>query len=141
MRHSLILMTCLFLPPASPALAESNKFGKHVFGSEYSCRSSGQVSEMVCSNASANSAAEVNEKAPRFSSRAECERVFRDGCSVGLKGAAGWEGKKSGVYFQPRQRAFAVQVLSEQNITVTPLMAGGRVKFSSRSALSRNCRQ
>jgi uncharacterized protein YgiB involved in biofilm formation len=140
MRHRLILIVCLFLPPTTPASAESNKLGKHVFGSEYSCRSSGEVSEQICSNAAANSTAEFNEKAPRFSARAECEQVFRDGCSVGIKGAAGWEGKKSGIYFQPRQRGFAVQVLSEQNITVTPLTAGGRVKFSSRSALGRNVR-
>jgi uncharacterized protein YgiB involved in biofilm formation len=138
MRHPLILMACLFLPPTTPASAESNKLGKHVFGSEYGCRSSGDISEQVCSNASANAAAEVNEKAPRFSTRAECVQVFRDGCSVGIKGAAGWAGKKSGVYFQPRQRGFAIQVLSDRNITVTPLIAGGSVKFGSRSALSRN---
>jgi uncharacterized protein YgiB involved in biofilm formation len=138
MRHQLILMVCLFLPQTTPASAESSKLGKHVFGSEYSCQSSGEVSQLVCSNASANANAEFNEKAPRFLSRNECEQNFRHGCSVGIRGAAGWEGKKSGVYFQPRQTGFAVQVLSDLEITVTPLMSGRDLKFDSRSALIRD---
>ncbi len=137
MRHSLIFIACLFLPPAT---AEANMLGKHVFGSEYSCRSAGKLSEQVCGDAAANARAEFDEKAPRFASRAECEKIFRQGCSVGISGAAGWQGKKSGVYFQPRQTGFAVRVLSEQSVTVTPLIYGDSVRFSPRSALSRNVR-
>lgn len=138
MRRSLILIALFLEPPATSAAAQSNQPGTHIFGSEAGCRASGKVSDMICSNAALNAEAEFREKAPRFSSRPECERMFRQGCSVGISGAAGWAGKKSGIYFHPRQTGFAVEVRSNQSITVSPLIAGNIVRFGARSALSRD---
>ena len=111
--------------------------GSMTFASERQCASSGKIPSDICAYAEANSAAEFDEKAPRFPSRALCERAYGGGaCSIGFRGAAGWAGRKQGVYFSPRRQGFRVTAHSERDVTVTPLAAG--LSFSSRSALRRD---
>lgn len=93
MRRFIIAMFCAILPAVTSVSAESNQPGIHIFGSEAGCRSSGKLSERICSNAALNARAEFREKAPSFPSRLECEKLFRRGCSIGIRGAAGWAGK------------------------------------------------
>jgi len=117
------------------------KQGLFSFGVERSCAASGKFSGELCANAAANARAEFDEKAPHFSTREECERIFGSaGCSVGFSGADGWAGKKSGVYFTPRQAGFRVLALSERDMIVVPYVAGIVVGFSVRTVLKRDTR-
>lgn len=106
------------------------------FGSERHCVSSGRLSAEICANAAANAAAEFEEKAPRFPSRDACERVYRRGCALGFRGAAGFSGRSDAIFFTPRQQGFRVVTRSERDVRVTP--GGSDVKYSSRTALTRD---
>ena len=109
--------------------------GAFSFSSASNCAASGKLPAELCATAEANAAAEFEEKAPRFPSRALCERIF-GGCALGFRGADGWAGKKNAVYFSPRQNGFRITVKSDHDTTVVPLGQG--LNFSPRSALRRD---
>ena len=109
--------------------------GVSTFSSLSQCVSSGKFPAEICAFADANSAAEFEEKAPRFPSRAACERVFGS-CSLGFRGADGWAGRHGAVYFTPRRQGFRITVRSERDATVVPL--GPRTSFLARAALRRD---
>ena len=106
---------------------------------EQSCAASGKVSAERCANAAANAKAEFEEKAPRFPTREACQRIFSQaGCSLGFSGADGWAGKKSGIYFSPRQTGFLVILTGGDNMSVLPVTLGPPINFSPRSILARD---
>jgi len=117
------------------------KQGLYSFGVERSCVASGKFNGEQCANAAANAQAEFDEKAPHFSTREECERVFGSaGCSVGFSGADGWAGKKSGVHFTPRQAGFRILASSEREMIVVPYVAGTVIRFLPRTILKKDTR-
>ncbi|MBG0811716.1 DUF1190 domain-containing protein [Methylosinus sp. H3A] len=122
--------------PAPGAAAELAR-GSFVFSSARNCAASGRFPAEVCAFAETNAAAEFEEKAPRFPQRALCEQIYgAGGCSLGFVGADGWVGKKTAVFFSPRQRGFRVTARSERDVTVTPM--AGDLQFVTRSALRRD---
>ena len=135
-----LLASALAFAPALEAWAGS-PHGQYSFGAERACVAGGALGTEHCANAAANAQAEFEEKAPRFPSREACERIFKiAGCSVGFSGADGWEGKKSGVYFTPRQQGFRVVANSERDITVVPYTTGPTIDFTPRSVLKKDTR-
>ncbi len=105
--------------------------GQYSFGTERSCVASGKLPREQCANAAANAQAEFEEKAPRFPTREACARSFpRSGCSIGFSGADGWAGKKSGLYFAPRQTGFRI---SGRDLSVVPYVEGPYIPFSRRT--------
>ena len=116
-----------------------NYSGKFIYASEHACQMTGKLSAEQCSNAATNAQAEFEAKAPRFPTRAACERVFLvAGCSLGFKGAAGWIGRKSAIYFSPRQAGFRVSGSSSRDVTATPFLVGREVRFSSRTIMKKD---
>ncbi len=114
---------------------------QYSYGGEQSCILGRKLSAEQCANAAANARAEFEEKALRFPSRDACQRVFAaSGCELGFKGAEGWAGKKSGIYFSPRQAGFRVLMSSPRDATVTPFVLGPRINFSPRSILRKDTR-
>jgi hypothetical protein len=59
---------------------------------------------------------------------------------LGFKGAEGWAGKKSGIYFSPRHAGFRVLAPSPRDATVAPFALGPRIRFSPRSILRKDTR-
>lgn len=132
------LVTAIFLMHSGVAAAESSR-GAYVYSDEKSCLSGGRISAPICANAAANARAEFDEKAPRYPTREACDRVFpRDRCSVGFSGADGWAGKRSAIYFSPRMFGFRINVLSEREAYVTPMITGPGISFSRRTAMRRD---
>lgn len=119
---------------AFPGLSETR--GAHFFASEAQCVESHKISAQICKHAAENAAAEFSEKAPRFSTREACERGFPRGCSIGFHGAEGYAGRKSGIYFSPRQIGFRILVKSDHAASVMPI--GAALPFSARNALLRD---
>lgn len=119
---------------AFPALSEPR--GAYFFSSESECAASGKVPAQICARSADNAAAEYSEKAPRFPTREACERAFPTRCSIGFHGAEGYAGRKSGIYFFPRQKGFRILVKSDHSASVMP--TGVPLSFSSRSALQRD---
>ena len=76
-------------------------FRTRVYLNADACRAVGSLSESQCANAYSNAKAEFNEKAPRFSTRAECERHFRR-CMIGDISGGGK------VTFIPAMRGFRI---------------------------------
>jgi hypothetical protein len=135
-----IVLASLLLTVNAAAAAQITR-GQYEFASERACAASGKLTAEQCANAAANAQAEFDEKAPRFSTREVCERVFaRAGCSVGFSGSGGWEGKKSDIYFTPRQQGFRVSIGRERDVSVTPFTLGPAMGFSRRSILRRDTR-
>jgi len=94
-----------------------------------------------CANAAANARAKFASKAPRFPSREACERNFAAaGCGSGFKGAEGWAGKKSAIYFSPRQAGFRVLVSSPGDAGDTPFALDPLIRFSPRSIMRKDTR-
>jgi hypothetical protein len=115
------------------------KVGEYSYGSEKSCVSSAELTVEQCAVAASNAQAEFQAKAPRFATRQECERFFAaTGCSLGFEGAEGWAGKKSHIYFSPREAGFRVVARAQNDVSVTPLSIGPEIRFSPRSALQKN---
>jgi hypothetical protein len=130
----------LALVMATDAIAQV-KAGQYSYTTEQACGLGGKLNAEQCATATANARAEFEEKAPRFPSRDACERVFSAaGCSLGFKGAEGWAGKKSAIYFSPRQAGFRVLVSSPRDATVTPFALGPLIRFSPRSILRKDTR-
>ena len=135
-----LLASAMVFAPALVARAGS-PHGQYSFGAERACVAGGALGAEHCANAAANAQAEFDEKAPHFPSREACEQIFNiAGCSVGFAGADGWAGKKSGVYFTPRQQGFRVTVNSERDITVVPYTTGPTIDFTPRSVLKKDTR-
>ncbi|HMK90999.1 MAG TPA: DUF1190 domain-containing protein [Methylocystis sp.] len=121
------------------AAAAQQSATEQVYGSRTLCVAERRLNVEQCENAETNSRAEFDEKAPRFHSRTECERYFRvAGCSVGFRGSAGWAGRKTGIYFAPRQIGFRVRVVSPREMTVRPYTLGPEIGFAPRSILKRD---
>ncbi len=97
------------------------------FYSAQACATSGRIAPDICAHAAANAAAEFEEKAPRFPTRAACERTLGGPCAISLRG---------GVAFTPRQDGFRIVMRGAQDVTTTPLARG--LTFSSRTALRRS---
>lgn len=131
-----LVVPAIFLAQASVAAAETHR-GAYVYSDEKSCVAGGRVDAPICANAAANARAEFDEKAPRYPTREACDRVFpRDRCSVGFSGADGWAGKRSAIYFSPRMFGFRINILSEREAYVTPMITG--ISFSRRTAMRRD---
>ncbi|ARN80616.1 hypothetical protein B1812_05505 [Methylocystis bryophila] len=96
------------------------------------CVAKGGRSPQLCGNAEKNAAAEFEEKAPRFETRAACERALRQPCALGYNGRGAWEGHRHGIYFTPRQDGFRIIESSGRDATVTPV--AGSLAFQPRSA-------
>ncbi|HEY8067170.1 MAG TPA: DUF1190 domain-containing protein [Methylosinus sp.] len=129
----------LLLSLAAPTcgVAAETARGSFVFSSARNCATSGRFPAELCAFAEINAVAEFEEKAPRFPQRGLCERAYgAGGCSLGFLGADGWAGKKTAIYFSPRQRGFRITARSERDVTVTPL--AGDLRFATRSALRRD---
>lgn len=109
--------------------------GATIYFSAQNCVSAGRLPAEICNFADANSAAEFEEKAPRFLSRDACERIHR-ACSLGFRGADGWSGRKNAIFFTPRRQGFRITVKSDRDVTVVPTNSG--FVFSPRSALRRD---
>lgn len=127
--------TVLFASVAAvPARAEMTH-GAFSYSSAQNCVAAGKIPAEICAFADQNSAAEFEEKAPRFPTRAVCEKSF-GGCQLGFRGADGWAGRKGGVYFSPRRQGFRLIIKSEHDATVVPTSPG--LSFAPRSALRRD---
>lgn len=119
---------------AFPVDADMTRGATSYFSAQ-NCVSAGKLPAEVCNFADMNSAAEFDEKAPRFPSRDICERSYGS-CSLGFRGADGWAGRKNAIFFSPRRQGFRITVKSEHDVTVVPTNAG--INFSPRSALRRD---
>ncbi len=112
--------------------------GQTRYRSEQNCIGANKLTQEQCANASANAQAEFEEKAPRFPTRESCEKIFAEsGCGIGFKGADGWAGKKSGVYFSPRQQGFLVMTTAK-GAFAAPFTSGPNIRFSFREISKRN---
>lgn len=104
--------------------------GSYTYLTAESCASANKMPKDVCSNAFRNAAAEFEEKAPHFATRAACEQAYRSGaCAVSFRNAAGAKGNVS---FTPRQNGFRVVVRSDSDITTMPVSPG--LNFGPRPA-------
>jgi uncharacterized protein YgiB involved in biofilm formation len=90
---------------------------RQVFYDAAACRGAKVLSDGDCATAYANAKAEFDEKAPRFLSRAECERYFRR-CMVGDVERGGRR-----VTFTPQMRGFAIEPGRKRQ--VVPVADGG----------------
>jgi uncharacterized protein YgiB involved in biofilm formation len=123
------------LAAATPADAETPR-GSYFYVGLAQCIADQKLDENLCANAAANAEAEFDEKAPRFSTRQECDARFGPGkCELGLRGANGWSGKRGGVFFMPRQSGFRVTVHSQSDMTVLPSFSGRELGFAPRTIL------
>lgn len=130
----LTLCVIAILASSNPGRTDMTR-GVSTFASQSQCASSGRLSPETCAIADANAAAEFDEKAPRFPSRAACERVY-GACALGFRGADGWAGRRNGIYFTPQRHGFRVTVTSDHDATVAPIAAG--LNFAPRSAIRRD---
>ena len=90
--------------------------GGHVFGSRSSCEASHVVPVEQCKFAFANAAAELDEKAPRFSKRQDCERPFKR-CMI-----AGFGQSAKGVEYMPNMRGVEITLRSESDHSARPVL-------------------
>jgi Protein of unknown function (DUF1190) len=107
------LVSALLLLAAAPPIAQP----PHVFRDAAACVASGAYEASQCRHAERNARAEFDEKAPRFATRAVCERVFAR-CMIGDIFAG------RGVDFIPTPRGFAI--LSGPRAGALPVLEGGR---------------
>jgi uncharacterized protein YgiB involved in biofilm formation len=132
------LLIIAALAVCAPASLWAQPRNTYTFRSEQNCVAARKFSAEQCANAVANSRAEFEEKAPRFPTREACERLFKEvGCSLGFKGADGWAGKKSGLYFSPRQLGFTMTPSGRDGVTA-PFTSGPPVAFSTRTIARRD---
>lgn len=118
------------LAAAAPGFpAQAAERGVYTYFSADSCAAGKKASKEICSNAARNAAAEFEEKAPHYPTRAACEQAWRaGGCALSFRQAG-----RTGVSFTPRQQGFRLAVRSGSDITTTPLAPG--LAFSARTAL------
>jgi hypothetical protein len=91
-------------------------YGKRVFATQSSCDLAGWLTGDKCKNSYSNALAELDEKAPRFSSRAECEQSFKH-CMI-----AGFNGKRA--EFEPSLEGFEVTARATGEIWTLPIVEG-----------------
>ena len=104
--------------------------GGAVYLSAAACVTRGGRSPQLCSYAEKNAAAEFEEKAPRFATRAACESALRRPCAIGFNHAGAWSDHKLSVYFTPRQDGFRIIEASGRDPAVTPV--AGSLAFQPR---------
>lgn len=117
----------------APATADP-QHGVYTYGSAQACIADGKAPKEVCSYAAMNAAAEFEEKAPHFSSRAACEQAYRrNGCAISFRQGAIGAGARRAISFTLRQEGFRLVVRSEHDISTLPISPG--LVFSTRTAL------
>lgn len=99
-----------------PAAAQGHGSRPLVYGSEHACRTGRVLSDSDCRNAFLNAEAELDEKSPRFKTRADCEKAFRR-CMIGLPWGAPSRGGK-GVYFTPRMNGVRISFSGRERAVV-----------------------
>ena len=99
---------------------------KRIFFDASACRTAKALSESECETAYVNAKAEFDEKAPRFVSRAECERHFRR-CMIGDIAGGGRQ-----VTFIPQMRGFSVELKRERQVVPVAEGAAAAGLFRSR---------
>jgi uncharacterized protein YgiB involved in biofilm formation len=97
-------------------VAQRGAAAERIFFDAAACRTAEALSESECETAYVNAKAEFDEKAPRFVSRAECERYFRR-CMIGDIAGGGRH-----VTFIPQMRGFSVELKRERQ--VVPIAEG-----------------
>lgn len=90
--------------------------GARLYSTAGSCEVSSGLTAQECHNAHANALAELDEKSPRFRSRAECEKAFKR-CMI-----AGFDRRR--VEFEPALRGFAIKRSVTGGGTVVPVVEG-----------------
>jgi hypothetical protein len=105
--------------------------GGSVYLNAPACVSRGHRSPQLCGYAEKNAAAEFEEKAPRFATRAACEKALHRPCAIGFSSRGGWSERQHGVYFTPRQDGFRIVEALGRDPTVTPV--SGSLPFQPRS--------
>lgn len=124
-----LLLGAAIVAVAPISVAGAVERGAHTYFSADACAAANKAPKDVCSNAARNAAAEFEEKAPHYPTRAACEQAWRPGgCAVSFRQAG-----RTGVSFTPRQQGFRLAVRSQGDITTTPLAPG--LTFSARTAL------
>jgi uncharacterized protein YgiB involved in biofilm formation len=124
----------LFALSVSHVTAQT-RLGQIIYTTQTICEHSKLFSLEECKNAFLNANAELDEKAPRFSKRSECERYFRH-CMIGDVGGDPFRGKaKPRVSFMPVLRAILISGRSGADRRVSPRIEGGEGDslFESRS--------
>ncbi|MGA9602147.1 MAG: DUF1190 domain-containing protein [Methylocystis sp.] len=106
--------------------------GGAVYLNAAACVSRGGRSPQLCGYAEKNAAAEFEEKAPRFATRAACESALRRPCAIGFSHASAWSERQHGLYFTPRQDGFRLMEISGREPTVIPV--SGSLAFRPRPA-------
>ncbi len=100
----------------SPVSASARDPGERIYSTAGSCVVASGLTAQQCQTAYANALAELDEKAPRFRSRGECEASFRRCMIAGVA--------RGGVEFEPALRGFAVRRSAAGGGTVTPVVEG-----------------
>ncbi len=100
--------------------------GGAVFFDASACRTAKALSDRECQTAYVNAKAEFDEKAPRFVSRAECERYFRR-CMIGDIASGGRQ-----VTFIPQMRGFSIALKRERQVVPVADGAAAAGLFQSR---------
>jgi hypothetical protein len=101
-----------------------------VFLNAAACVSRGGRSKELCANAEKNAAAEFEEKAPRFATRAACEAALHGPCAIGFGRIGASTDQKRGVYFTPRSDGFRIVETYGRDPTVAPV--AGSLSFQPR---------
>lgn len=130
-----VALAWLAIAQVAPASAQT-AIGSFTYFSNDSCSGSGRFSREICDNAKANAAAEFEEKAPHYPTRAACEANNGSGqCAISFRSGAQGSGSKSGVTFTVRQQGFKIVARSATDVTTIPLAKG--LTFVTRTALAR----
>jgi hypothetical protein len=110
----------------SGAVAQTLGVAPRVLFDAAACREAKALSDEECETAYANAKAEFDEKAPRFASRAACERYFRR-CMIGdIMGG----GRR--VAFIPQMRGFAIEQGRERRVVPVADGSGAAGLFQPR---------
>jgi hypothetical protein len=104
--------------------------GGAVYLNAAACVSRGGRNPQLCGYAEKNAAAEFEEKAPRFPTRAACESALRQPCAIGFNHAGAWSDHRRSIYFTPRQDGFRIIEASGRDPAVTPV--AGSLAFQPR---------
>jgi len=107
-------------------VAQDAGAGERIFFDAEACRAAKGLSDSECETAYVNAKAEFDEKAPRFVSRAECERYFRR-CMIGDIADRGHS-----VTFIPQMRGFIVETGRERQVVPVAEGAGAAELFQPR---------
>jgi len=126
---AIAILSCIY----TEACAEPpHGSGGAVYLNAGACVSRGGRSPQLCGYAEKNAAAEFEEKAPRFATRAACESALRRPCAIGFKRAGAWPDRNGSLYFTPRQDGFRIIETFGRDPTVTPV--AGSLSFQPRPA-------